>query len=198
MSQRSIGSGLVQVWPAANGDGGLLREFTAHLEVRGHRDGTVHSYLESAIHFMRWLAERPSDQREIAAQTVRDFLEDHLPVCGCPPPAPKSTNTVRAALNQLLLMQGRDRLRAPRLRASDQIEASIRRFDDYMRDFGGLAWQTRWNRCRFVRHFLQALLSGFLATTPPPAIRTTGSIPHGIAVARLPARHQCGLPLLHG
>ena len=157
MSERSIGSDLVQVWPSANGGGGLLREFTAHLEARGHRDGTVHAYLESAIHFLRWLAERPSDQREIAADTVRDFLADHLPVCSCPPPAPRSTNTVRAALSQLLLMQGQDRLRAPRLRASEQIEASIKRFDGYMHDVGGLAWQTRWNRCRSVRRFLQAL-----------------------------------------
>jgi hypothetical protein len=154
MSERSIGSDLARVWPSGDGDGGPLWEFTVHLEARGHRDGTVHAYLESAIHFLRWLAERPSGQREIAAEMVRDFLADHLPVCGCPPPAPRSTNTVRAALNQLPLMQGQDRLLAPRLRASDQIEASIRRFEDYMRDVGGLAWQTRWNRCRSVRRFL--------------------------------------------
>jgi hypothetical protein len=152
MSKHSIGSDLAQVWPSANGGGGLLREFTAHVEARGHRDGTAHAYLESAIHFMGWLAERSSDQREIAAETVGGFLADHLPVCGWPPPAPKSANTVRAALDQVLLMQGQDRLRAPRLRASKQIEASISRFDDYLRDVGGPAWQTRWNRCRFVRH----------------------------------------------
>jgi hypothetical protein len=40
-------------------------------------------------------------------------------------------------------------------------------------------------------------LPDFLATPPPSAIRVADSIPHGIVVARLPAGHQRGLPLLH-
>ena len=157
MSEQSIGSDLVQVWYAEREDGGLLGEFATYLEARGHPDGTLRAYLKSAIHFSHWLGQRPLDQREIRAETVGDLLEDHLPVCGCPPPAPKSVKTVRAALNQLLLMQGRSRLQVPSPGASKQIEASIGAFDAFMRDVGGLAWQTRWNRCRCVRHFLRAL-----------------------------------------
>ena len=157
MSARSTGRDVGSNCPYEDVHNALLGGFSAHLKRRGHRNGTVHAYLESARHFTHWLVATPPAHQAISPETVRDFLEDHLPVCACPPPAPKSMNTVRAALNQLLLMQGQDRLRAPRPRASDQIEAAVGRFDDFMRDVCGLAWQTRWSRCRYVRGFLQAL-----------------------------------------
>src|SRR5512145_286520 len=46
--------------------------------------------------------------------------------------------------------------------------------------------------------FAPPALPGFVTTTPPSAIRAADSIPHEIIVARLPARHHHGLPLLHG
>jgi len=38
-----------------------------------------------------------------------------------------------------------------------EVEASIGQFDTYMRDVGGLAQITRWNRCRYARNFLDTL-----------------------------------------
>lgn len=156
MSKQSTGRDSFKA-SAEYGDHPLLRELDVYLEARGHQDGTIHAYSESALHYLRWLAEQPSDRRAVSTATVRGFLEEHLPVCSCPPPARKSTKDVRAALNQLLLMRGGHRLRTRSARASEQIEASIGAFEAYLRDVAGLAWQTRCSRCRYVRDFLQAL-----------------------------------------
>lgn len=142
---------------AENREPSPLREFEAYLQARGHRGGTIHAYCQAALHYLRWLSEQTSDRRAVSTASVRDFLENHLPVCNCPPPARKSTKEVRAALNQLLRMHGGHRLRIRGARASDQIETSVSAFDAYLRDVAGLAWQTRCSRCRYVRDFLQAL-----------------------------------------
>jgi hypothetical protein len=135
----------------------LFEELESYLTERGHRGGTLRIYLEAALHFIGWLTEQHSTSQAIDAEMGRDFLENHLPECRCSYPAPRHLKTVRAALNQLLLMVGKDRLRAAPPRVSAEIEVSISQFDAFMRDVGGLAQSTRWNRCRYIREFLAAL-----------------------------------------
>jgi site-specific recombinase XerD len=132
----------------------LLLEYTNHLKSRGHSDRTVKSYLNSATHFIQWLAQSSSSHMMITPEAVQVFLYQHLSVCSCPQPAPKRLKNVRAALNRLLLMLGQDRFCMHAPCASGDIEMSICQFDAYMRDVCGLARETRGSRCRFIRDFL--------------------------------------------
>ena len=135
----------------------LICNFTAHLRARGHSDGTLHSYRSALLHFLYWLAEEFPESQAIDSRTVRTFLQEHLPNCHCPPPVYKALKTVRAALNQLLLMLGQDRLQPPYSMTSAAIEDSLHQFDDFQRDVCGLTESTRWNRQRWIRTFLVAL-----------------------------------------
>lgn len=135
----------------------LVERFTTYLKARSHKNTTLSLYLASARHFLCWLTQQPFGSREIDPKWVREFIEAHLPGCHCPSPAPRSLKTTRAALNQLLLMQGHNRLHAPDKPASTEIEVSLRQFDAYLRDVCGLAPTTCRYRIRYVRGFLDDL-----------------------------------------
>jgi hypothetical protein len=144
----------------------LLQEHTSHLKSRGHRNGTVRSYLNSATHFeenlfatvavlnhLQWLTQRSSSQIVITSEAVHKFLYQHLPACSCPQPTPKSLKSVQAELNLLLFMRGQDRFHMPTPSASGDIEVSIHQFDDYMGDACGLARETRISRAGLSASF---------------------------------------------
>lgn len=131
--------------------------FSTYLKARGHSDGTQHAYRSTLIHFVRWLTEEPSKKRAINSRAVGAFLQEHLPVCHCPSPVFKELKTVRAALNQLLLMLGYDRLLPGASKGSAAIERTLYQFDDFLRDVCGLTESTRLNRQRQVRTFLVEL-----------------------------------------
>ena len=135
----------------------LANQYSTYLEARAHTQQTSHVYLESIHHFFNWLAQQPHGSNEIDDHSVREFLREHLPVCQCQHPAPRHLKTVRAALNQLLLMLGQDRIHALDSPASVDIEASLFQFDAYLLDVCGLAPITRHGRCRHVKLFLTHL-----------------------------------------
>ncbi len=135
----------------------MCERFLQHLQHRGHTEGTAHAYLAAAEHYWRWLARQAPVEHQVNADTVRRFLNEHLPACDCPPPVYRQRTTMRAALNQLLGMQGYPRLQQLRVPASAAIEAALSSFDSYLRDIQGLAGATRQSRCHFVRAFLEDL-----------------------------------------
>ena len=73
---------------------------------------------------------------------------------------------MRAALNQLLLMQGQDRLRPSVPSASPAIEAQIGRFDAHLEKVCGLAEATRW----YHRYPAVARLAGEKTFDPGPLV----------------------------
>lgn len=135
----------------------LTCNFSTYLTARGHSDGTQHAYGSALVHFVRWLMDQPSKERVINTKTVCTFLQEHLPVCHCPSPVYKEHKTVRAALNQLLLMLGYGRQVPPGSRGSAAVECTLHQFDDFLRDVCGVAESTRLNRQRQVRIFLVAM-----------------------------------------
>lgn len=158
MSTNDISADLSRssLYPQGAGEADLLRTFEAHLRGRGHSENTVRRYLESAQHFTVWFAKQAATGRVVDVAAVQCFLDEHLPVCTCPQPAPRDRKGVRAALNQLLIMSGQQRLRTRRPPPVEAIGAVISRFDAYLHDVCGVAKSTRIGRCRFVRDFLEA------------------------------------------
>ena len=88
----------------------FIKQFDVFLQNRGHTDFTRKNYLSSATHFYSWLKATPWAGDKINRESVRQFLEKHLPFCSCPSPVYKDVKSVRAALNQLLSMEGFDRI----------------------------------------------------------------------------------------
>jgi site-specific recombinase XerD len=132
----------------------FICRFEAYLKNRGHSDSTRQVYLSSAKHFYSWLAETPWNENKISKEIVQHFLEDHLPACCCPGPVSKSLKNIRAALNQVLLMEGCPRIRPKHGVTSLNIEVEIENFDAYLQNICGHSEATRWYRRRIIKEFL--------------------------------------------
>jgi len=135
----------------------LTDYFRSYLVARGHARRTQELYGTAVAHFMRWLCEQPPKRQRVDTQSVRTFLEVHLPGCRCTQPGSRDLKNVRAALNQLLLMLGEDRLRPAVPSVPPAIEALVDRFDVYLDQVCGLTEATRWYHRRYTRTFLRWL-----------------------------------------
>jgi site-specific recombinase XerD len=140
-----------------------INRFEVHLEKRGHTNLTKLSYLSSARHFYSWLEIRNLAKIKINKKLVQEFLYEHLPICCCPEPVYKDLKTVRASLNQLLLMEGYDRIKTimePAMR-NIEVEVEIDIFDKYLKNVCGYAEATRWYHRRHIREFLLWLFGDY-------------------------------------
>ena len=132
----------------------FINRFEAYLKERGHTNYTRLTYLSSAKHFYSWLRTTPWSGNEISREPVQHFLEEHLPACCCPEPVYKDLKSVRAALNQVLSMEGYTRIGPDVGVTYPKIEAEIKRFDAYLKNICGHAETTRWYRRRLIKEFL--------------------------------------------
>ena len=132
----------------------FMNRFEVHLKRRGHTDSTRRNYLSSAKHFISWMKAEPFYDKHVSSKTVQTFIDDHLPDCSCPFPVQKGVKTVRAALNQILLMEGHERIQATIDRSTPEIERTVNSFDEYLLYVCGHAENTRWYHRRHIRKFL--------------------------------------------
>ncbi|MFS8153639.1 site-specific integrase [Vreelandella titanicae] len=138
----------------------LVQEFHSYLVRRGYADRTLYLYCSVATHFLRWQHEAGSARHCIDAPSVSRFLFEHVPACCCPHSGSMDFKSMRAALNQLLLMRGENRLRPSIPLASPSIETTVTRFDSYLEQVCGLTAATRWYHRRYARAFLLELCGG--------------------------------------
>lgn len=142
----------------SSADIALIDRYVTHLERRGHTASKTKAYRNAVTHYLQWHhTVAPALEELLNTETVRVFLDEHLPACRCITSVVRSRKTVRAALNQLLLMNGQPRLIQCDVPAPTAIEVSIIAFDAYLHDVCGLAAQTRHSRCREARQFLTDL-----------------------------------------
>ncbi len=150
-------------------------EYSGHLKSLGYSPSTRAAYERAVAHFQNWLTfEKRSD---ISPETVRSFLENHLPQCRCLTHTLRCFIVVRGALNQLLLMVGlcRYHLAVDPDQAIPEISAIINDFDEYMRAVCGLSENTRWYRRRFARELMVTIFGkttlDFASVTPAAITR---------------------------
>lgn len=142
----------------SSADSDVIDRYVAHLERRGHTASTTKAYRNAVVHFLQWHhIAAPALAETFSTETVCVFLDEHLPACRCVPSVVRSRKTLRAALNQLLAMNGQPRVIQRDVLPPTAIEASVIAFDAYLRDVCGLAVQTRRGRCREARQFLSDL-----------------------------------------
>jgi site-specific recombinase XerD len=135
----------------------FLDTFAEHLFSKGFSPGTIHHYLDSAEHFSRWLEEEKISPNAVSEDTVRSFIDSHLPKCHCPPLASRCVKTMRSALHHLLLILHPDQETNFSNRPLTKIDIEINQYDTYLGDVCGLAASTRHYRRRYAREFLCAL-----------------------------------------
>lgn len=142
----------------SSADTDLIHRYVSHLQRRGHTASTTKDYCKAVVHFLQWHhIAAPVLAAAFSTETVRVFLDEHLPACRCITPVVRSRKSVRAALNQLLSMTCQPRVIHRDIPPPAAIEASVIAFDAYLRDVCGLAVQTRRGRCREARQFLADL-----------------------------------------
>lgn len=132
-----------------------IERLVIRLDERGHSPLVVQQYVQGVEHFSRWLTTRRKGNILVDRTAVERFLQEHIPKCHCPPPASRSTISLRAALNHLLLA----------IRAGEKTPASSKSDDErlideyvaHLKKNCGLAAATLHYRARYAREFLQAL-----------------------------------------
>jgi integrase/recombinase XerD len=148
--------------------------YASHLERGRYAPNTQRVYLCCVAHFALWLTQNEVAIGEIDESTVSRFVSGHLPHCDCPYPVRRGVHDIEAALRQLLQVLRGDGTLPSRAVPAGHIVAELARFDDFMRDAGGLAAATREQRCRILGQFLtEAFDTGriVIASIKPTAIR---------------------------
>jgi site-specific recombinase XerD len=140
----------------------LINRFEGYLKNKGYSDFTRQSYLSATKHFLLWIETTPCHFGQIDRSSIKMFLREHLPGCCCPGPVYKDLKTVQAALNQMLLMKGYERVRAISNKAptTPKLDIEIDLFDKYLSKICGHAQATRWYHRRHVQQFLVWLFGG--------------------------------------
>jgi hypothetical protein len=54
----------------------------------GYASSTAATYIACIAHFAHWLTKCGIEVHRIGEEVVRQFLDDHLPVCNCARPVP--------------------------------------------------------------------------------------------------------------
>ena len=156
----------------------VLQDYVAaysdHLHRARYAPTTRRTYLCCVAHFAHWLTTSTRALSAVSEAAVRQFVAEHLPRCDCPYPVRRNPHDLRAALTQLLAV-----LRAEGAIANDaapetHLARELARFEAHMRDAGGLALNTRQQRCGIVARFLAGLFQTgpiLIAAIEPTAIR---------------------------
>jgi hypothetical protein len=136
---------------------GYVAAYSDHLHRARYAPTTRRIYLCCVAHFAHWLTTEHRALSTVSEAAARRFVAEHLPRCDCPSPVRRSPHDLRAAIAQLL-----DVLRAEGAIANDaapetHLARELARFEAHIRDVGGLAMNTRQQRCGIVARFLAGL-----------------------------------------
>jgi integrase len=153
---------------------GYIATYSDHLHRARYARTTRRIYLCCVAHFAHWLTTEHHALSAVSEAAVRRFVAEHLPLCDCPYPVRRNPHDLRAALAQLLAV-----LRAEGAIASDaapetHVARELACFEAHMRDAGGLALNTRQQRCGIVARFLGGLFQTgpiLIPAIEPTAIR---------------------------
>ena len=144
-------------------DGPLAAYVPAYVErlERGrYASSTSRRWLNAVAHFAHWmsLCRLPVDRLD--ESRIDQFLQDHLPHCGCRGPVMRRPREVHAALMPLLAILRQRGVIADLPTPSGPIAEELSRYDAYMLDTRGLASGTRSVRLRIIERLLVHKFAG--------------------------------------
>ena len=145
---------------AANGLGIILFRYADWLLEKGYSRSTIHLYTQAVEHFGFWRAKHHARSQSVQASEVAEFLNSHLSLCDCPPPAATHLQTCRSALNRFMSMLGCRKSSWQSCEGEGPAGTLVADFDQHLRKVCGLSPATRFYRRRYAREFLKWRFEG--------------------------------------
>lgn len=121
---------------------------------QGYAKAPVQRHVQAIEHFGTWMTNEGNRDGVVDEEIVRRFIEEHLPVCNCPSPAPCNMRSVRAAMGHLVRIITSEGATDDSSPASDS-ERLIDEYIAHLQRNRGLAKETLHYRRRYAREFLQ-------------------------------------------
>lgn len=134
--------------------------YVSRLKVGRYAAGTSKRCLGALAHFAHWMSLCRLSVTRLDESRLDQFLNDHLPHCGCPARAGRDPREAHAALMPLLALLRREGVIADLPAPSGPIAEELRRYDAHMRNVRGLAGRTRASRLRIVERLLVYKFAG--------------------------------------
>jgi site-specific recombinase XerD len=128
-----------------------IRKLICYMHDCGYQPGTIQKYILNAEHFGMWLKANGIKVSSVNKDTIKSFLNEHLPNCRCDLPRSRSRNNVLPALNCLSRALS---LQNQKQKPTTPVEKEIYRFRAHMQDVCGLSDSTTLCRVFYVKGFL--------------------------------------------
>lgn len=148
-------------WLRASALAPFVPAYWRRLTERHYAPDTVQHYMCGLAHFAHWSRRARFELGSLGSAAER-FIAEHLPRCRCPHPVLRGPLLIRASLHHLQAVLVEHGIGAAAHRCVDPINDQLRRFDQHLRDAGGLADITRQRR----RSIVAALLRSATCMTP--------------------------------
>lgn len=126
-----------------------------YLTERCYAPHTIDAYLGCIAHFAYWMSQRRLAVHRLDEETLRRFLDEHLPSCDCPRPVRRTRIDLSAALGHLLVVLRSQGAVGEPAWVVTPVDEELQCFDDHMNHVRGLAHQTRTLYLRTVRRLLE-------------------------------------------
>ena len=120
----------------------------------GYAATTYSNCIGSVAHFAQWLHGRRLRIRSLNEAVVVEFLDEHLPLCGCTGTVLRDRRTLSAALGHLLVVLRARGVVAPPMVRTTPVAEELLHYDEYMDHVRGLAPKTRSIALRIVGRLL--------------------------------------------
>ncbi|MFW7355395.1 MAG: hypothetical protein ACODTL_05530 [Brucella sp.] len=91
-----------QAWLSSSVLSSYQDSYVTRLREDRYAHNVIRVYLASVAHFARWLSEERVDLSSLNTAVLDRFLNNHLPVCSCPPPVRRTRYELRTAIRHLL------------------------------------------------------------------------------------------------
>lgn len=134
--------------------------YVERLERGRYASSTSQRCLNALAHFGHWMSLCRLPPAKLDESRIDQFLQEHLPHCGCAAPVTRHPREAHAALMPLLGILRERGVIADLPTASGPIAEELRRYDAHMLDTRGLATGTRAVRLRVIERLLVHKFAG--------------------------------------
>ena len=133
----------------------IANRYILRLRACHYSEHTIRTYLIACAHFSYWVTGLDLDLDHINAELVTRYLQQHLPVCNCPPPRKTAIADSRAALRQLIPLIPQPSYGAEKV-VTTPIQRELIAYHHYLAGNCGLAANTCHQRERLICCFLES------------------------------------------
>lgn len=133
-----------------------MRKLIYYFHDSGYSIHTIQSYMQKIEHFGNWLKANRVTIRSVDKDTIKSFIDEHLPNCYCTVLHSYGPIDIRAALNHLLhiLPFVKQKQKKP---LKTPAEKEVQKFRGYLKEVCGLSDSTIHYHARFVTEFLVSI-----------------------------------------